>query len=156
MEIASLHPCARVKVYCSLVNMPPNPVTAGLMLLIRSKSRRHFRREGLSTEGGVADKASWNLVAWFSGSRKIYATVSISQMRTVFILDHTASPCHRLFLEIGYFWWVLVVMLVMKTQFLYVIHDIPCSSIWLGHPGWQKWSFPGTRPPVPMLWIVVD
>ena len=63
-------PLDKVKVGCSLVNMPLSNVNAGLILCSRPKSWRHLCKENFLAEGGMSDKSLWIFLDRLEGNHK--------------------------------------------------------------------------------------
>ena len=96
-------PAALLRACCTCVNMPLVPETAGVVLCSSPRSLRHLRREVVRASHGMSTSAAATLSRCVGGRRIRCAIVSTSDLRTVFWVNHSPSPCPIFLRDMSYF-----------------------------------------------------
>ena len=112
---ACLH-VALLRACCTRVNMPLDPVTAGVILRNSPRSMHHLCSEVECVFLGMAASTAATFYCRLGGRRSRWAIMSRSHPRNVFIVDRAPYPCPRLFWEMGYLRSVSASVLGQKTR----------------------------------------
>ena len=109
-------PATCLRICCTRVNMPLDPETDRVMICSSPRILRHLRREVVRASHGMSTRAAATSSRCVGGRRIRCAIVSTSDLRTVFRVDHSPSPCPIFLRDMSYFLLVSASSLGRNTR----------------------------------------